>query len=207
MGVFIDLTGQRFGRLTVIKRVENKQLKNGRQKVQWLCQCDCGNTKIVTSEQLKSGHTNSCGCICKEHPNRTTHGRCGTRLYQIWNSMKKRCMCVNDKSYKYYGDRGITVCDEWLHDFQAFYDWAMANGYKDSLTIDRIDVSGNYEPSNCRWVSRKVQMNNTRQNHHLTYNGKTQTIAQWADELNIKHATISIRLKRGKTIEEALRTS
>ena len=118
--------------------------------------------------------------------------------------MKCRCYRNKETAYKYYGDRGIIVCDEWLNDFQAFYDWAMANGYDDTLTIDRIDVNGNYEPSNCRWVSRKVQMNNTRRNHLITYNGKTQTIAQWAEELNIKQNTLLYRIRRGWSIEKAL---
>ena len=191
---FQDLTGQRFSRLTVIERVKSHKLND--KHAYWKCLCDCGNYCIVASHHLRSGETKSCGCL--------NNGKSYTRLYRIWNDMKCRCYRYKETAYKYYGDRGIIVCDEWLNDFQAFYDWAMANGYDDTLTIDRIDVNGNYEPSNCRWVSRKVQMNNTRRNHLITYNGKTQTIAQWAEELNIKQNTLLYRIRRGWSIEKAL---
>ena len=136
----------------------------------------------------------------------TTHGKTGTRIHNEWRSMKRRCYSKEQKGYKDYGGRGITVCDEWLHDFQAFYDWAMANGYDDNLTLDRIDSNGNYEPSNCRWVSQKVQQNNRRNNHYITYNGKTQTAKQWAEELNINYSTIITRLNRGWSIERTFNT-
>ena len=118
--------------------------------------------------------------------------------------MKNRCYRPKTQSYKSHGARGVTVCDEWLHDFQAFYDWAMANDYADNLTIDRIDVNGNYEPSNCRWTTPKEQANNTRRNRLITYNGKKQTLQQWADEIGIKRQTIEKRLERGWSIENSL---
>ena len=133
MGAFIDLVGQKFGRLTVIERAENK---NGR--VAWICKCDCGKFTTVISKTLVNGDTKSCGCYHKDKV--SVHNKSKTRLYNIYVHVKQRCYNSKDDRYKNYGSRGITVCDEWLNDFQAFYDWAMANGYRDDLTIDRIDV-------------------------------------------------------------------
>ncbi len=202
-----DLTGQQFGRLTVIKRAEND--KNG--STQWLCQCNCSNKtkKVIRGSALRNGLTQSCGCLHTEmlaNRNRT-HNLSKSKLYKIWYAMKNRCYYSKDKCYNRYGGRGITVCDEWLHDFQAFYDWAMANGYADSLTIDRIDVNGNYEPSNCRWITNKEQQYNKCNNHLITYNGKTQTVKQWSIELEIEYGTLLSRLNRGHwTVEKAFTT-
>lgn len=171
-----DLTGQRFGRLVVIKRA---YFKKG--KTYWICRCDCGNEKTVSRTHLLSGKTSSCGCYkreciignLQEHMSGfTMHGKSKTRLYKVWVNMHSRCNCETCDSYKYYGERGITVCDEWST-FPPFYEWAMANGYDPDApygkcTIDRIDVNGNYEPSNCRWVDMKVQASNkrnSRKNH------------------------------------------
>ena len=141
-----DLTGQRFGRLTVLERTELK----------WLCKCDCGNKKIVAGGHLVSGDTKSCGCL------RIKHGMRNTRLYSIWHGMKERCYNTKHKFYKHYGGRGIKVCEEWKNDFQTFADWALSHGYADNLTIDRIDVNGNYEPSNCQWATNAEQQRNKR---------------------------------------------
>lgn len=127
-----------------------------------------------------------------------------TRLGRIWNNMKKRCYNERHESYKYYGAKGVIVCDEWLHDFDAFKSWAMAHGYQDDLTIDRIDINGNYSPDNCRWVSPKGQARNRSSNHLITYNGITLSITEWAERLNMNIKTLTRRLNFGWSIEQAL---
>ena len=155
----INLIGQKYGRLTVIERYKNS--KNNR--VQWKCKCDCGNYKIVTSSDLRSNKIKSCGCLRKEKAiilgknTNLKHNMTHTRIYRIWISMRNRCYYKKNIAYKNYGKRGIKVCKEWKDDFMNFYNWAINNGYKDDLTIDRIDVNGNYEPNNCRWVDMKQQ--------------------------------------------------
>lgn len=128
-----------------------------------------------------------------------------TRLYNIWGHMKNRCSCEKNTFYRHYGGRGIKVCEEWF-EFLPFYEWAITNGYTDNLTLDRIDVNGNYEPSNCRWVTRKAQSNNRRDNKLVTFNGKTKSIAQWAEMTGIKDTTIRYRIKQGWSVEKTLTT-
>lgn len=204
MGRFQDLTGQKFGRLTVIERAENKG-----KRTMWLCKCECGNVKVIPATNLKREEARSCGCLSRElaKERATKHGIKHKRLYNIWGGMKKRCYNEENEKYPIYGGRGIAVCEEWKDDFQAFYDWAMANGYSDSLTIDRIDNDGDYSPSNCRWATNKEQQNNKRNNHCITYNGKTQTVAKWAEELGMKSSTLYQRLTQYKwSVEKALIT-
>lgn len=157
-----DLTGREFGRLKVIER----QGSNKKRHALWLCACQCGNSKVISSQDLLSGNTNSCGCFRKEK-NRDlnqTHKMTGTRLYVIWKGMKERCYRHTSPKYKDYGGRGIAICDEWKNDFQAFHDWAISHGYAENLTIDRINNDGGYEPSNCRWATIAEQNKNKRKN-------------------------------------------
>lgn len=199
MGKYVDWTDQRFGRLTVLKKDEsNKELA-----IKWVCLCDCGNTTIVRRGDLTSGKTLSCGCIRKEGRHRT-HNLSDTRLYRIWVNIKTRCTNEKSPQYKNYGFRGIKICEEWANSFEAFYTWAMENGYDDNLTIDRIDVNGNYEPCNCRWATRKEQSLNRTDNRRLTYKGETKTFAEWSEITGIHRETIKSRLKAGLTIEQAL---
>lgn len=168
MGKKIDLTGKRFGMLVVIGTVDKT---SKRREPYWLCRCDCGKERIVRGSNLRSGNTKSCGCnqfsgIGKNHFGASNsnykYGITGHRLYIIWSSMKQRCNNPNAHEYTAYGGRGIKVCDEWLHDAKAFYDWAMANGYADDLTIDRIENDKGYSPDNCRWIPQSEQYSNMR---------------------------------------------
>lgn len=191
---FKDLTGHRFGKLVAMQKVDATQKKDNH--AYWLCLCDCGNSAVVSSNHLRCGDTSSCGCL--------SNGKSYTRLYRLWDGMKQRCYTKSETAYKYYGGRGIKVCEAWKNDFQAFHDWALETGYSDELTIDRIDVNGDYEPSNCRWSTRRVQMNNTRRNRILTFNGQSKTIAEWSEATGIKQNTILYRIRRNWSVERAL---
>lgn len=199
-----DLTGQKFGRLTPLKflRIE-------KHKAIWLCQCDCGNFIEVRWVELTKGHTKSCGCLRKETCSNInkTHNKTNTRLYSIWCDIKKRCYNKNSRCYKDYGGRGIAVCDEWKDDFVEFYNWSMSHDYNDTLTIDRIDVNRNYEPSNCRWTTYKQQARNTRRNRYFTINGETHCLSEWCEIYiyNINPKKVDCRLNKLKwSIIEAL---
>lgn len=206
MSKALDLTGERYGNLTVIKRVENS--KNGHSN--WLCKCDCGNYTTVHSGHLREKRgTKTCGCSWKKVGERTyKHGMKKTRLYRVWNGIKKRCFNENEPSYPQYGGRGITVCDEWKNDFQAFYDWAITNGYdknskRGECTIDRIDVNGNYEPSNCRWVDMKIQSRNRRNTIYIEQNGEKISLIELCEKQDLNYSRVQSRMARGKNFEKA----
>jgi hypothetical protein len=157
-----DETGNRYGRLTVISFAGVSHDR----KAMWECQCDCGKKTIVRGKDLRNGRTTSCGCLVIENLTvkkiAKTHGLCDCRLHRIWTNIKTRCYNQNSPDYKYYGGRGIKMCNEWKEDFKAFYDWAMENGYSEDLTVDRIDTFGDYEPINCRWITIQEQQKNRR---------------------------------------------
>jgi len=202
-----NLIGQKFGRLTVIRFA-------GKSKYHiacWLCECDCGNVITTRGSCLKNGSAQSCGCLRKENALKacTTHGLSGgrnqpKRIYRIWRNMKSRCSNPKTPKYKNYGGRGITVCSDWLT-FENFYNWAMANGYRDNLTIERIDNDGDYCPENCKWATYKEQALNSRQNHIISYEGKSKTLKEWAAILGMKYTTLEARLNQyGWDIEKAI---
>lgn len=211
MGKLIDLTGKKFGRLVVIKRVENHISPDGSVFAQWLCECDCGNSVVVFSRNLRNGNTKSCGCYFTEKLKKrlTKHGFRYSKLYYIWIAIKARCYNKKNIGYKNYGGRGIKVCDEWLdieNGSTNFINWALKNGYKEGLTIDRIDVNGDYSPENCRWTSRKEQSNNKRNNHYITINGEIKTLSQWFEIYKISKTQFYYRKRRGMNEIEALTT-
>lgn len=214
MGKLIDLTGQRFGRWTVLYRAENRKGPDGRTLVHWRCRCDCGNERDVYGPRLRKGESLSCGCYNRDHQAELhrTHGKRGTRLYNVWCSMKQRCDDPNCKAFKDYGGRGITVCDEWNKSFDVFCEWACSNGYDEAAvrgecTLDRIDVNGNYEPSNCRWIAQEVQNINRRNNVRITLQGETKTLSEWCEALNMPYSTVHFRIRYlGWDAEKALST-
>lgn len=211
MGKFKDLTGQKIGKLTVEKKIE------GSKPTKWLCKCDCGNYKEIFGSNLTRNHTTSCGCLAikkrsermkKNNPGKI-HNLYHTRLHTIWTAMKQRCYSTSHIHYKNYGGRGITICEEWLdkeNGMLNFYNWAMANGYKENLTIDRIDVNGNYKPNNCRWITMQEQQNNKRNNYIIKYNNKEYTMTNLARKYNINPDRLSERLRNGWDLEKALKT-
>lgn len=205
MPKIIDLTGQRFGRLTVVGIAERL---NG-QRVKWICRCDCGNNAIVSGTHLKSGHTISCGCY-KIEKTKEVNGKHflsrKERLYVVWMNMRLRCRNPKNKRYKNYGGRGITICDQW-EDYMEFRKWALENGYSENLTIDRIDVNGNYCPENCRWADIETQSNNRTNNHFIEALGQRMTAKQWGEKTGIPASTIIARInKLGWSDEKAVST-
>ena len=198
-----DITGQRFGRL-VVKEWLGTKFRGGQTHSLYRCECDCGNTKDILRMDLLSGRIVSCGCYALEV--RTKHGGCKERLYPIWHAMIGRCRNSNNKYYYAYGGRGIRVCDEW-NDYSKFREWAMNNGYNPEAeylecTIDRIDVNGNYEPDNCRFVDFEVQANNTRRTIKIEMDGTIKSLKQWCNYLDCNYEKACHRKKVGKDIRE-----
>jgi hypothetical protein len=189
-GVKENLVGQKFGKLTVIEFGEVRK-----KKTYWLCECDCEDKtkRLARADMLKNGTTSHCGCV----DNLGTHKMSNTRLFNIWSGMRDRCYNPNNKNYNNYGGRGIIICDEWKNDFQSFYNWAINNGYSEDLTIDRKNVNGNYESSNCRWATPLEQQNNIRRNFNIEINGETKSISEWSRLTGIHRKTIYDRIKDG----------
>lgn len=195
----VNLVGNTYGKLKVIEMVgKYKGCYNAKVR------CECGKEYFVPIYDLLHHRRMSCK-KCFEQPN-SKHNMTGSRLFNIWSTMINRCYCTTSNSYKRYGARGIEICDEWKNDFLSFYEWSINNGYRDDLSIDRINNDGNYEPINCRWVDKKTQSNNRSTNHYLTYKGETKTIAEWSEIFDLKHSTISRRIKSGWSTEMALET-
>lgn len=192
--------GQIFNRLTVLKEVEKRDGKR-----YFKCICECGNSGEYRLISMRAGKIKSCGCLRSEQ-NRTvaiTHGKRNTRLYSIWHSMKQRCFNPNNLKYEFYGERGVSIYKKWVDSFELFYNWAIQNGYSNNLTLDRIEVNGNYEPSNCRFISMKEQSRNKRNNVFIEFNGEKLCVVDWAKKLQISNSAMQKRLKNW-TLEKAL---
>jgi hypothetical protein len=205
----LDLSGQRFDRLVVLELDEIKRNSNGKTIRYWKCICDCGKTVTVSTQNLRQGNTKSCGCLKKAFVSQINykHGKKGTRLYNVWKDMKKRCYYSKASNYKYYGGRNITICDEWLgeYGFENFSLWALANGYSDELTIDRIDSNKNYCPENCRWITIAEQQKNRRNNVLYYYDGKKLSAREWSEITGIDLGVLLNRLySLGWNVERAL---
>lgn len=200
-----DLTGRTYNRLTVIKYIGRNE-KNTASL--WECKCSCGRTTIVSSNNLKRGNTKSCGCYSAENASKRlkTHGKTGTPLFNIWMTMKARCYNPNNEKFKRYGFRGIKICDEWRNSFSAFESWSLTHGYKEGLSIDRIDNDGDYCPENCRWATRTVQANNTSTNVFITYNGEKKTATEWERILGMNPKTMMRRKEVGWSDKECIET-
>ena len=206
-------TGLIYGRLTAIKYLYTDK----RRKAVWLCKCKCGNIVEVSSDKLTTGNTKSCGCLHSDlgkerikqlvYSNTKYKKPYEKQIMIIFNQMKTRCYNKKCKAYKNYGGRGIKISDKWLKKPSNFYNWAINNGYKENLSIDRINVNGNYEPQNCRWITNLQQQNNKRNNKYIEFNGEKKTYSEWSRILNIPTATISDRVRRGFTVEKILNTN
>lgn len=196
-----DITGQKFSMLTVVSRAENA--KSG--KAMWSCVCDCGRATIVSGSNLRNGSVKSCGCLLHKTSPTKTHGQSKTRLYRIWSAIKNRCKNTNVPSYKDYGARGITVCDEWACSFKEFEKWALESGYSDELTIERIDNDKGYCPENCTWITKGEQAGHRRSCIMIEYKGKTQNLMQWCKELGLYYPRVHDRMYAGgMSFEEAI---
>lgn len=206
MGQFIDLTGQEFGWLKVIERDTAKTKRS--DGVKWRCKCICGKTVLVRGKCLRLGETKSCGCYRKvsDNPRGFIHGYTGNRIYAEYIDMLKRCR-PDYRNHKRYYDRGIYACDEWKGEngVHAFFNWAEHSGYDDKLTLDRIDNDKGYSPENCRWATRKQQANNRSTTIKITREGRTQSLKEWCEELNMDYRMVLNRYRvLGWNIERAL---
>lgn len=208
-----EMIGKKYGRLLVqgfcVEKIQGKNRIHHRTYL--FCKCDCGADVKARKDCVLSGQIVSCGCNKKEKAHYSglkhvqsciTHNMSKTRLFSIWRSMKSRCYIKSCGGYENYGGRGIEVCKEWKEHFESFRDWALENGYTDKLSIDRIDVNGNYEPSNCQWITMLEQQSNKTTSHFITYKNKTLTLSQWGRELNIPTSTIYNRLRKNYSLDK-----
>ena len=200
MSKFIDLTGNRYSNLVVLEKAYSE---NG--VVIWKCKCDCGKITLVRGQNLKSGAVKSCGCLRINAKPTLRHNMSNTRLYKIWASMKNRCYTPSHHSYKNYGGRGIGLCDDWKDAPDAFFDWAKSSGYTDEMTIERIDVNGNYCPENCTWIPANEQQRNRRSCQFFTHNGVTKNLMDWCHDLGLDYKNVHNRIhKLGWSFERAI---
>lgn len=202
MGKFNDLTGKKFDRWTVLHKAEDRYDKQGYPRIYWTCKCDCGTIRDVSAVSLVNKQSTSCGCKRKEScAKNAKHGLSGTRIKRIYYNMHSRCENPNTPKFKNHGGRGIKVCDEWSGEngLVNFYNWAMSNGYKEDLTIDRIDDDGDYEPSNCQWADYRTQNFNKRNNRFVTIDNVAKTVTEWCEEFGININTFTKRLDSGVT--------
>ena len=206
----VDRIGERFGRLTIVEEKEPKLYKPRTYARIFLCKCDCGNMVVASYTNLKAGNVRSCGCLKKDCGkgilSNESQNQDKLRLHMIWQSMKNRCSANSGRHYKNYKLRGISVCEEWKNDFNAFYEWAINNGYYPTLSIDRIDGTKGYSPENCRWATAKMQANNIKTNVIITYNGESHTIPEWSQITNIPSYVIRNRRNYGWNVERTLTT-
>ena len=201
MSKLIDITGKRYNHLVVVKRLENA--KGG--IAMWECLCDCGNTTQVRGANLKSGAVKSCGCLRRETNPSLRHNMSHTRLYREWASIKQRCYTPSVRGYENYGGRGIKMCAEWKESFELFMDWALKNGYSDNLTIERVDVNGDYCPENCKWIPWEEQQKNRRFCRFIEYNGETKNLTEWCETLHLPYKMVHNRIhKLGWSFERAI---
>lgn len=206
MAKLIDMSGKEFNGCIVLRREGTSKDR----KATWLCRCYCGKEFITTGKSIRNGDTMSCGCfrasvLSSAGEKNKTHGETNTRLYNIWRGMKKRCLVPNDTSYKYYGGKGINVCKEWADSYEAFREWALSNGYKDNLTLDRLDSKDNYRPDNCRWVDWITQGRNRSSNVFVNFNGESMTLSQVAEQLGESKEFIWYRYKNDIDFSEEKR--
>lgn len=201
-----NLEGQKFNRLLVLRKIDT-----GKKMTYYECLCDCGNRHVANGAMIKSGHIKSCGCLQREITSERlkAHGFSKTRLYRVWQGMINRCRNPKHDYYSSYGGRGIEVCNEWKNDFLTFRKWSLENGYDENAkfsecTIDRIDNNGNYEPSNCRWISSREQSINKRTTIMIEIDGETKPLIVWAEEFGLNPTTLKSRLKRGLVTKEDL---
>lgn len=191
----------KFGRLLVLERTHDYVTPSGGRRPRYRCLCDCGNEKVVVGSNLLRGTTTSCGCFQRENMSalKKKHGGWAAKekLFGVWCGIRKRCLSPNSHNYNNYGKRGIYICDSWKDSYEAFREWAYMNGYKQGLSIDRIDNDSGYSPDNCRWTTPITQQNNRRSNINITYQSQTRTLSEWARLRNINYQTLYRRYKCG----------